>query len=168
MTLAEVGYLLRVDPKWVLNALTALGLPKKYSPELARRLAVALVIHVATGAPLFRCVVLGDRALRRYRGGTAPVSASTEADDVALAIDIRRILSSFNARLSVIRTTLGPRQRGRPVARRRDPLQAASDWGIDLTLVADSLRKTAEQRLRQLDAMAAFAGRVRRRVSSAG
>ena len=168
MTLAEVGYLLRVDPKWVLNALTALALPTKYSPELARRLAVALAIHEATGAPLVRCVALADRALRAYQGGRAPVSAPTEANDIALVIDIRRILSSFNARLSVIRTTLGPRQRGRPVARRRDPLQAASDWGIDLTLVADNLRKTAEQRLRQLDAMAAFAGRVRRSTPSTG
>jgi hypothetical protein len=161
MTLAEFSHLLQVDPKWALNAVTALGLPKRYSVELARRFAVALAIHQATGGPWAKCVAQADGTLRGSRSGGGSVRAPTGTSDITLVVDLDRIRSSFNVRLSVLRTTIAPRLRGRPSAR-RDPLQAAADWGIDLTLLADNLGKTPEQRVRQLDAMAAFARGVRR------
>lgn len=162
MTLGEFAQLLDVEPKWVLNTMTALRRPRRYTAELAMRLAITLAIHEATGVPLVRAFALAEKALRGYQGGAAPVVTPTIHSDVGLVIDIRRVLSSFNARLSVLRTTFAPRQRGRPSARRRKPLATASDWGIDLTLVADNLRKTPEQRLRQLDSMVAFARGVQR------
>jgi hypothetical protein len=167
MTLAELARLLDVDPKWVLNALTTLGRPTRYSIVLARRLAVALAIQKVTGAPLAIAFAQAGQALRSYRGDKVPVVVPTEGD-VGLQVDIRRILSSFNIRLSVIRTTFAPRQLGRPPLRRRDPLVAATEWGIDLTLLTDNLGKTVEQRIRQLDAMAAFARDVHRSQAGVG
>ncbi len=43
-----------------------------------------------------------------------------------------------------------------------DALAAAREYGIDLTLLLANLRRTPEQRLRQLDAMLDFKNRVRR------
>jgi hypothetical protein len=43
-----------------------------------------------------------------------------------------------------------------------DPLAAARTYGIDLTLLAANLRRSPEERIRQLDAMLDFARRVRR------
>ncbi len=51
----------------------------------------------------------------------------------------------------------------RPTA--SDALTAAREYGIDLTLLVANLRRTPEQRLRQLDAMLDFKNRVRRAAS---
>ena len=162
MTLAELSFLVDADTKWVLNTVAALGLPARYSLVLARRLAVTRVIHASTGIPLRRSHDLATDALIAYRGEVAPVARPTDNGEVCLVLDIRRLLSSFAVRLSVQRSMSAPQRRGRPASRRRDPLQAASAWGLDLTLLADNMARTAEQRLRQLDAMAAFAHGVQR------
>lgn len=168
MTLAEFARLLDVDPKWVLNTMSALERPRNYSVGVARCLAVALAIHEGTGSPLTRSFATAVRALRAYPGDGSSVSIATDDADVELLVDIRRILSTFNVRLSVLRASFAPRQRGRPRVRLRDPLQAAAEWGTDLTLVSDNLRKTVEERVRQLDGMAAFARNVHRRIPADG
>ena len=134
---------------------------------LARRLAVTRAIQKATGAPLGLAFAQAARALRSYHGDEAPVVIPTDDGDVDVLVDVRRVLSSLNVRLSVMRTSFGARQRGRPPLRRRDPLRSASDWGIDLTLLTDNLGKTVEQRVRQLDGMAAFARGVRSTAANA-
>ncbi len=168
MMLRAFAHLLHADTKWVLNTAAALRLPKRYSVELAKRVAVMRVIHDATGIPLARAWVCANRALRDWQGETAPVSMPAGSDgSVAVSVDLHRILSSFHVRLASLRTSFAPRQRGRRPSRQRDALQAAADWGIDLTLVADNLDKTPEMRLRQLDAMSGFSRDVRRGTDSA-
>lgn len=162
MTLAEVAQLLDVEPKWILNTMTALGGRRRYSIVLARRLAVTRAIRKATGASLVLGYAQAGRALRAYQGEAALVVISTGDGNVSVLVDMRRILSSFNVRLSVLRTTFAPRQLGRPPFLRRDPLRAATECGIDLTLLIDNLGKTVEQRIRQLDAMVGFARGVHR------
>jgi hypothetical protein len=159
VNLAELAHLVAAEPKWVLNALAALGGHPRYSLALARRLMVARSINEATGAPVAHAFRLAGRALRE--GAQSPV-VIPHGKEAGVWIDLPRILSSFNVRLSVLRTTFAPRQRGRRPSRRRDPLTAASDYGLDLTLLADNARKTPEQRLRQLDSMVKFARRVQR------
>ena len=161
MTLAEFAHVLAVDRKWILNALAALDLPADYSLALARRLAVMRAIHEATGIALLPSFALAERGLGAYEGDEALVVVRTDGDSVTLTLDIHRILSSFSVRLSTLRTIFAPRQRGRPSSR-LDPLEAAADWGTDLTLIAHNLAKTAAERIRQLDAMAAFAHGVQR------
>ena len=168
MTLAEFARLLAVDPKWVLNTMSALASPRNYSVGMARRLAVTRAIHEGTGSPLTRSFATAGRALRAYPGDGSPVSIATDDADVELLVDIRRILSTFNVRLSLLRTSFAPRQRGRSRVQLRDPLDAAAQWGTDLTLVSDNMRKTVEERVRQLDGMVAFAGSVHRRTPPEG
>ena len=160
--LAELAFLVDVDGKWVLNTLAALGRPHRYSIALARRLAVTIALQKGSGAPLTIAFSQAEQALRSYQGHDAPVVVPSDDDDVALQVDVHRILSSLNIRLSLLRTNVAPRQRGRPRTRRRDALRVAEKWGIDSSLLADNLEKTVEQRVRQLDAMAAFARQVRR------
>ena len=167
MTLAELALLLDVEPKWILNTMAALGRPRKYSVSLARRLAVAHAIHRAVGSPLAESFAQAGQILRSYRGDVAPTVIPAGDNDVALLVDIHRILSSFGVRLSMLSTMYAPRQRGRHSSGRRDPLKAATEWGTDLTLLADNLGKTVEARVRQLDSMAAFAQGVRRPSPSA-
>ena len=162
MTLAETAFLLDVDTKWVLNALTALRRSARYSVALAQRLAVTRAIQETTGSSLARSFANAGRALKSAGGSNIPVIVAEAHRDVGLLVDVCRILSSFNVRLSVLHTTFEPRQRGRPSSARRNPIQAAVDWGLDVTLLADNLTKTVEQRVRQLDAMAAFARGVQR------
>lgn len=167
MTLADLAHLVDVRAKLVLNALAVLGRPAKYSIALARRLTVAIVIQQASGSSLAVAFAQAEQALRSYQGDDAPVVVQTGGCDVALLVDVHRILSSFNARLSTLKTSVEPRQRGRVRTRRRDALRAAEEWGIDLTLIADNMGRTVEQRVRQLDAMAAFALGVQRTSTSA-
>ncbi len=157
MRLAELAFLLDVEPKWVLNTLAALGRTPRYTLALARRLAVTRAIIAATGATVARAFDLAEQALRDRSDAKAPVVVPGEEAEAGVWINLPRILSSLNIRLSLLRTMFAPRQRGRPAARRRDPLRAAREWGIDLTLLADNARKSQEQRLRQLDAMVRFA-----------
>ena len=162
MTLGEMAFLLEVDTKWVLNALTALQRPARYSVALAKRLAVTRAIREATGSSLARSFADAGRALEPAGDSSMPRILAQADRDVAVVVDVRRILSSFNVRRSVLSTTVEPPKRGRPSSARRDPMRTAADWGLDSTLLADNLSKTVEQRVRQLDAMAAFACRVER------
>ncbi|MEO5818576.1 MAG: hypothetical protein ABIT20_25120 [Gemmatimonadaceae bacterium] len=167
MTLAELAFLVQVDAKWVLNTLAALHRPARYSIALARRLRVTKAIQKSSGATVIIAFAQAEQALRAYDGGIAPVVIPADDPDVAIQVDVRRILSSFNVRLSLLRTSVEPLRRGRPRTRRRDALRVAEEWGIDLSLLADNLGKTVEQRMRQLDTMAAFARNVRRSPSGA-
>ena len=163
MTLAELAHLIGAEPKWVLNVLAALEQSPRYSPTLARRLAVTHTIIEATGAPVARAFEVAEKALRSDPG--SPVVIRDQDGSAGVWIDLPRILSTFNARLSLLRTTFAPRQRGRPPARRRNALAVATEWGIDLTLLADNVRKSPEQRLRQLDVMLSFARKAKRHGS---
>ncbi len=162
MTLADTAFLLDVDTKWVLNALAALRRPARYSVALAQRLAVTRAIQQATGSSLARSFADARRALTSAGDRSVPLIIAEADRDVGLVVDLRRILSSFNVRLSLLHTTYEPPQRGRPSSAHRHPIRAATEWGLDLTLLADNLAKTVEQRVRQLDAMAAFARGVQR------
>ena len=163
MTLGEFARLLDVEPKWVLNRMAGLGLPARYTIALARRLALCRAIHEATGMPLERAAVVARHCLRAYRGERATMTVLPTPDgDVALTVDVYRVLSTFYVRLAAVRTMFAPRVRGRPATRDRDALQAAEHWGLDLMLIRDNLAKSPEQRLRQLDAMAVSAHSVHR------
>ncbi len=161
MTLAECALLAGADAKWVLNAAAVLPLPKRYSVGAAQRLAVARALQECAGAALPRAYAMAGEALRRYAGDRKPVTL-TPAGAVAVTVDVHRMLSEVNVRLSQLRTMYAPRRRGPRVSVRRDPLLVASEYGLDLSLLRANLGRTPTQRLRQLDGMADFARNVRR------
>jgi hypothetical protein len=163
MTLAAFARLVGTTPKWVLNTLSTLGRRPRYSVDLARRLAVTREIHDGLGVPLSLALALAQQALRVSPAAGSPVTLYAQPDSsVALTIDLYRLLSTFNVRLAELRESYAPPALGRPRTRSFDPLAAATEWGLDLSLIRDNMRKTPHQRLRQLDAMHAFAKNVRR------
>lgn len=162
MTLAEFAYLLDVDPKWVQNAAAALGGSLRYTLPTAQRLAVARALAETAGMSLPRAWAIAGGVLRKSGGSKEPVHVSADGDPVAVTVDVYRIVAAVSVGLSRLHTMYAPRQRGRPARVRRDPIRAAEEYGLDLTLLAANLRRTPAERLRQLDAMADFRRRVRR------
>jgi hypothetical protein len=162
VTLAEFAYLLDVDPKWVQNAAAALGGSLRYTLPSAQRLAVARALAETAGMPLPRGWGLAGRVLRDFAGSREPVRLSDDLDPVDVTVDLFRILAAVSVGLSRLRTTYEPRRRGRPARARRNPIRAAEAYGLDVTRLAATLRRTPAERLRQLDAMADFRRRARR------
>ena len=162
MTLAEFAYLLDVDPKWVQNTAAALSSSLRYTIPSARRLAVARALAETAGMPMPGAWALAAGVLRKAGGSKEPVLVSADGDPVAVTVDVYRIVAAVNVGLSRLRTMYAPRQRGRPAKLRRDPLRAAEEYGLDLTLLGANLRRTPAERLKQLDAMADFRARARR------
>lgn len=162
MTLSEFAYLLNVSPKWVQNTAVVLGREFRYDLPTARRVAVARALAEALELPIARAYAMAGDVLERYDGSRRPVSVSTPDGVVDVQVDVYRILAAVYTGLSRMRTNYAPRLRGRPTAERRDPIRAAAEYGLDLTLLAANLRRTPAERLRQLDAMVDFRRRVRR------
>ena len=161
MTLGEFACLLNVEPKWVQNVAATLGRQLPYTLPTARRLAVARTLTEALGVPTPRAFDIATALLRRYRGSRSPFPVPGIEGPVVLMVDVHRILAAVATGLSRLRTSYAPRRRGRPSAP-RDPIRAATAYGLDPTLLAANLRRTPAERLRQLDAMVDFRRRVRR------
>ena len=167
MELAELARLVNAPAKWVLNALAVLEPGARYSDALARRLAVTRAIHLAWGTPLAEAFTVAQRALRTWDGGAQPLTIhANDTDDVGLTLDMYRLMSSFQIRRSLLLSSGTSSVRGRPRTRIDEPLARAQEWGLDLSLIRDNLRKTPAERLRQLDAMEAFRSRARRATRS--
>lgn len=154
----------------MLNGHAVWGGSRAYSMPLARQLAVTHELQSALGIPLavaFR--VAGDALAAQPIAGLTLVPVR-EGADAMVAVDVARLLAAVEARASAWRAGYGARAAGRPPKTRRPSrtaaLERARDWGLDLSLVQANLRRTPEQRLRQLDAMVAFRRQVRRVVPS--
>lgn len=165
MTLSELALLVGADPKWLLNAAVVLPIPRRYTLTLARRLTLVRLLQCDLGMPLPRAYAMAGEALRRYAGDArAVVLAQSDDGMLEVRIDVHRVLASVSVRMSQLKTMYVPRRRGPRAAARRDRLRAASDYGIDVSLLRANLGRTPAERLRQLDGMAEFARRVRRCV----
>jgi hypothetical protein len=163
MTLAEFAASLGATPKWVLNAMSALEIPLVYTTRLGRQFATAREIMVEFDASLARAMLLAGCALALWNGQRTLVRVARSDDsDVAIELDVFRILSRFYTRLSAARSLQRERQRGRPVQRVVDPLQTARAWGLDLSLLQLNLTLTPAKRIAQHDAMTSFRQNVRR------
>jgi len=165
LTLAEVAYLAEAPPKWVLNTCAALGVGASYTLPLARRLQVVRLLQSEAGCSAERADALAERVLHPDNDSHDDGMVSVALDDegmLRMQLDLARLNSTFAARRSALHTTVAPRVRGRPRSRVQGPLEAAREWGLDLSLLSSNLRRTQTERLRQLDAMADFRRRVRR------
>ena len=150
MKLGEFATAVGAPRRWVQNAFQALGLPARYSEPLARRLAFARAVKEACGMPLRRAFPLAEGALARW-----PAHKDwelREADGaVRVAIDLERFLSDYAVRLSLSRTFYAEKRRGRPRKRKLRGLALAKWYGVDVSLLVESLKRTPEERLRLLD-----------------
>lgn len=162
MTLSEFAYLLDVDPKWVQNTNAALGGTLEYTLPTAKRLAVTKAISDSFRIPLKEAYELAGQALNQFDGSATPVHLPRDEQPVELVVDVYRILAAVNIGLSRLATMYDPPRRGRPPVRNSDPITAAREYGLDITLFGSTLRRTITQRLEQLEGMFDFNREVRR------
>ncbi|MDH4046008.1 MAG: hypothetical protein OEW06_16295 [Gemmatimonadota bacterium] len=155
MTLGQFATAVGAPKRWVQNAFQALGLPAVYTEPLARRLAFAKAVKEACGMPLRRAFPLADAALARW-----PAHKTWELREpdgaVRVVIDLERFLSDYAVRLSLSRTFYAEKRRGRPRKRTLRGIAWAEWYGVDISLLVESLKRTPEERLRQLDEVREF------------
>jgi hypothetical protein len=159
MTLGQFSIAVGAEPRWVLNALTRLRLPRRYSEPLARRLALARILSESLRVNLKHAMELADQALPA--GGSGKAWRFEAPDGVTLEVDTARLLTNYGARLSLARTHYGEKPRGRRLQRRRSALERAAEYGFDLTLFDSALNRTPEERLRLLDENMEFVRKIR-------
>lgn len=160
MTLGQFATAVGAPKRWVQNAFQALGLPAVYTEPLARRLAFARAVKAAGGMPLRRVFPIAEDALARW-----PTHKTWELRDpdgsVRVVLELERFLSDYAVRLSLSRTFYAEKRRGRPRKRRLRGVALAKWYGVDLTLLVESLKRTPEERLRQLDEAREFFAQAR-------
>ncbi|HYH80618.1 MAG TPA: hypothetical protein VEX86_12515 [Longimicrobium sp.] len=162
MTLAQFSIAVGAEPKWVQNAIAALGLPASYDETRARRLGLARVLNATAGMPLKRAFDLAGKALAP---DADPIVLVAEAKDgsAQVRVDVQRYLSTFLARLSAAGRYTS-QQTGRPARTTDDPVTVAREYGIDISLLQSNLLRTPEERLRIAGQNAEFIGRIRGRA----
>ena len=163
MTLSEFSAAAQASPKWVLNASATLKRDLAYTENEAQRLGLARLIQSTTGMPLPQAYQKAVDALSEPQPDWKVVVAESPDGSVRVEIDLARYLTSFGAALSRVRN-LGVPPRGRPRRTRStvSAVEAAREYGIDLSLLRENLRLTPEQRLRRLDENLEFVEAMRR------
>ncbi|MBI1723081.1 MAG: hypothetical protein HYR48_04150 [Gemmatimonadetes bacterium] len=149
MTLGQFAAAVGASRRWVLNALTRLGVPRNYSEPLARRLALARLVAETAGARLPEAFALAGRALADAEP-TATWRVESPDGSVALVVDLPRFFTTYGAALARARTHYGERRRGRRPRQRGTAVERAKEYGIDVTLLHSALQRTPEQRLKLL------------------
>jgi len=162
MTLGQFATALGVAPRWVLNALTRLKVPRRYDEPLARRLALARVIAEATRSALPEAFELAGRALAEAEPHDMWRHESGDGA-IVLSVDMPRFFTGYGARLARAMNEYGERQRGR-VGRRKSAVTRAKEYGVDTTLLESALRRTPQQRTSRLGEDMRLVREMRRRA----
>ncbi len=163
MTLAEFSLLVDATPKWVLNTRAVLGSGVRYSVAIAERLALVRVLNRDLSIPLPRAWELAGAALTHAPLPSGEFALVAGDGTVTLAIDVHRVRAAIATRRSQL-VSMPPRlQSGRRPKRPSNSLTAARRHGLDISLLKANVARRPDERLRQLDAMASFRSRVRRK-----
>ena len=145
MTLGQFAGAVGAEPRWVLNALTRLKVPRRYGEPLARRLALARQVSETTGSPLKESFALAALALE---GDPFAVWRNESPDGVvSLTIDMPRFFTYYQARLVLALNDYGERTRGRKPNRRRSAVKRAQEYGVDTTLLDSQLQRPLARRV---------------------
>jgi len=150
MTLGQFAVAVGASPRWVLNALTRLRVPRRYDEPLARRLALAKALYDSAAFSLPRA---WEKAGRILAEADYFKDWATESDDgsVTVTVHLPRFFTNYQVRLASANLHYGPKRRGRKARRRRPAVWEAARYGWDVTLLDSSVRMTEEERLRRLD-----------------
>lgn len=164
LSLGQLAAAVGAQPRWVLNALTRLGVRRRtYDEALARRLALSRQLAEATHMPLPGAFAAAGVILR----DTDPHGTwSMESPDgaVRIAVDLPRFYATYLPRLALARTHHEEKPRGRRPARRGTAVARAQAWGWDTTLLESALARSLEQRMEQAADNMAFASTLRKRA----
>lgn len=159
MTLGRFATAVGASPRWVLNTAARLGLPRRYTEPLARRLALCRFIGAAVQMPLPEAMRVAERALRE--AGPRGTWRLEQPGGVALVVDLPRFFTAYGANLALALNTYGERPRGRRPSRRGSAIDRAREYGVDLTLFDSALRRSPADRLKLLDENMEFVRKLR-------
>jgi hypothetical protein len=162
MTLGRFAVAVGASPRWVLNALTRLRVPRRYDEPLARRLALAKTLHDSTGFTLPGAWETAKRIL-----GEADYFKDWQYESgdglVTVRLDLPRFFTNYQVRLSAAQGShAAPKRRGRAPSRRGSAIERALAYGIDVTLLDTQLAQAPAQRVRELDANNRALGELRK------
>lgn len=160
MTLGQFAVAVGAAPRWVLNALSRLGVRRSYSEPLARRLALARLLNENARMPLTLAFAVAGRVLAEADPGGTWKMESPDGS-VTVSVDMPRFFTTYGAALARANTHYGERLRGRRPTRRGTAMKRASAFGIDTTLIHSSLDRSVEQRLDMLDDNVQFLRAIR-------
>jgi hypothetical protein len=163
MTLGQFAVAVGMSPRWALNALTRLGVKRRYHEPLARRLSLARVFVDGAGMPLVDAFDLAAGILKTTDPFATWRRESTDGA-LTLTVDLPRFFTSYGARLALARNQYGEKVRGRKPKRRGSAVERARAWGWDTTLLDSALRRTPSQRLELLNDNMRFVKAVRERA----
>ncbi len=155
MTLGQFATAVGAAPRWVQNARAVLRLRGPYTDEGARRLGLARALSDASGMPLVNSYPIARTALAAWPHDREWIHGNADGS-VRVVIDLERYLAAFAVRLSLARTSYAEQTRGRRRLRPRNPMVAARQHGVDVTLFDESLKLTPAERLRRMDQMSEF------------
>lgn len=163
LSLGQFALAVGAPRRWVLNALTRLGVARRYDEPLARRLALARFLADAVQMPLPKAFAVARRILAEadYH---ATWRQETPAGAVTLAVDLPRFFTSYGARLALARNQYDERPRGRRPRRRGSAVGRAKAYGMDLTLLDAALARPPAQRMEQLAENMEFLRALRERA----
>lgn len=160
MRLGHFATIVGAQPRWVQNAFQVLDFEPEYDEERAKVLGLARQLHEALRIPLVTAYPLAQEALTAWPDMKV-WRWEDDAGIVTLEVDLERYLSTYAARLSLSRTWYAEKKRGRPPKRPEDPIEAARQYGIDISLLQEQLRRSPAERLRTLDEAIDFVQSVR-------
>ena len=138
MTLQQVARAVDASPRWVLNALTRLGVPRRYTEPLARRLALARALHAGAALPLPRAWDLARRILAEADYFKDWVQESGDGT-VTLTVHLPRFFTYYQTRLSAARSYHTPKRRGPRPPKGPGAVKRAAEYGWDVTMLDSSL-----------------------------
>lgn len=160
MTLGQFATAVGAQKRWVQNAFAVLGLAPRYTVDGARRLAFAKMLKDEFAIPLVRGYPLAEPALACW-----PARRTWEHEGSngvgRVVVDLERFLSDFSVRLSLSRTFYAEKRRGRRWQHDLRGVALAEWYGIDVSLLVESLKLTPEERLRRLEEAVEFLKSVR-------
>ncbi len=155
MNLTQLVAAAGADRKWLLNASAILEKPLSHTPRQAKWWGLVRILDKQFGLELAFAASVANRALSR-ESDAVPLRASEDPSaTAALVIDMARYDSVASANLSRALVRETPKRRGRR-SEQRDPIASARAYGIDISLIEASIKRTPAERLAKLDANRAF------------
>jgi len=152
--------------KWVENTRRLLGRRAVYTPAVARWYALVRVFNQEVGVPLARAASMADESLTYPAHARLIIVGKTQTANAGIAIDRALFESAFAASLSAATEAGGARRRGRParpLKAKRAAIERASQYGVDMGLLEESLKLSVRERLERADENAAFINELRSR-----
>jgi hypothetical protein len=166
MTARQFAYIVGTDLKWVQNASRLLGKSLRYSLADATWFRLVHQLQEGAGVTLAKGADLATRALKARATTPRVHIAITPDGELGFSIDMAHFRSTVAARGATAMAFHGPRVRGRRKTRKRNAIEAATAFGVDVSLLQSSLQLTTTQRLQKLDQDATALAELRRGMAA--